>query len=259
VFNSPCRYYRFIIFGFLVLLSCNIHRDNILDPKNPNSYCPKKVMVEAFVNTENSFPYNEYMLSALDSLSKLYPDMLRIVEYHRNTSHDTSSYHLTENELLYQHYLNGFGSSLEGVPDVFINGIGLRVQGASSMQAVLFRLQQAILTVISANSLFMLEMTYEKSDDKITPKVTLARLGSDDAKDVLIKAVLTARIDEANHKRVVQGSVKSSEIPTLEHGEVKIYSLSEFILDMSLVYDLAVYITDKQEYHIYQCCGLTVE
>lgn len=247
---------------FVVLLlwtACNIPRDNVLDPKNPDSYCPRKTIIEAFVNTGNPFSYNQYMLSALDSLSQLYSDRLVIVEYHRNTDQYNDNYHINENELLYQHYLNATGSSLKGVPDVFINGVFQRVQGASSVHSALFRLQQAVLTEISANSHFTLELAYEITKGKLTPIVTLARLGSTDAREILLKAVLTSQIEEIYLKRVVRGSVKSSIIPILTHSEVKIYTLPELNINESFHNQLIVYITDQNERTILQCESIAVE
>lgn len=260
--DSGLRFKRsllFILAVFMCVIGCNIPRDNVLDPKNPNSLCLRKITIEAFVNTNNPYPYNQYMLSALDSLLKLYPGRLVVAEYHRNTEQDTSEFHLNENELLYQHYLDAVGSSLKGVPDVFINGVENRVQGASSVQSALLRLQQVILSEMTKNSHFTIELSYQLESGRLKPEATLARLGSEDAENILLKAVLVSRMDEDVHKRVVRGGVKSSVIPALARGEIETFTLPEIPMDESVFNRLIVYVTDQNEQSIYQCESIEVE
>ena len=104
-FMSHFRKIAVSVIPFLFILRCSIPRDNILDPENPDSYRSHQIMIEAFVNTENPYPYNGYMLGALDSLLHLYKNQLFVAEYHRNTEDYPSDYHLAENEILYQTYL----------------------------------------------------------------------------------------------------------------------------------------------------------
>lgn len=260
--GSGLRFKRsllFIVGVFMCVTRCNIPRDNVLDPKNPNSLRPRKITIEAFVNTNNPYPYNQYMLGALDSLLKLYHDRVVVAEYHRNTEQDTSEFHLNENELLYLHYLDAVGSSLKGVPDVFINGVDNRIQGASSVQSALFRLQQVILSEMTKNSHFTIELSYQLDSGRLKPEATLARLGSKDVKNILLKAVLVSRMDEVYHKRVVCGSVKSSVIPAFAHGEIKTFTLPELSVDESVFNRLIVYVTDQKEQSIYQCESIEVE
>ncbi|MCK4754801.1 MAG: hypothetical protein KAS58_06175, partial [Calditrichia bacterium] len=68
----------------VILISCkDIPRDNVLDPKNPDSYRAQVISLEAFVNTENDQMYNEYMLSALQTIVNRYPGKLILLQYHR--------------------------------------------------------------------------------------------------------------------------------------------------------------------------------
>jgi len=253
-FRFPFRLLTLFPILAVQAISCgDIPRDNPLDPKNPEGFRERKVMVEAFVNTENPLPYNHDMLAALDSLKTFYPNRIVIAEFHRNTKEYADRYHLNENELLYNNYLTALGSNLKGVPDVFINGIDSRVQGASGIQSALFRLQEKILPKLSTNCYFTLEVSYLKNGGKITPKVTLARLGRKDATSIVLRAVLIARINESDLRRVVRGSARSGTISRLAHGESRTVTLPELSLDISFPNRLIIIVTDKNEREIFQC------
>jgi hypothetical protein len=243
---------------FLFILRCNIPRDNILDPQNPDSYQSHRIMIEAFVNTENPYPYNGYMLSALDSLLQLYKNQLFIAEYHRDTEDYQSDYQLVENEILYQTYLESLDASLKGVPDVFIDGVEGRVQGASSVSSALFRLQEAILLRLSHISHFAIEIDYRIENGRLTPLVTIARLGSGDASDLIIKAVLVSKIDNGYHKRVVRRSVEGLDISLLKHGETEKQTLPEIQLNGESDNRLIVYVAGKNDHIIYQSASLQI-
>lgn len=245
---------------FLLCLACgNISRDNILDPKNPESARPLRILVEAFVNTENSFEYNQFMLSALDSLMSIYNQRLSIVEYHRNTQDHASDYHLNESELLYQKYLDSIGVNNKGVPDVFINGADIRVQGASSVASALFRLQQALTPVLTQQGLFTIEMSFVRNNNQVIPEITLARLGSSDAQDILVKGVLISQLDQPYHLRVVQEVQRSQVIDRLQHGEQETFTLPEMDVDLSKTNWLVVSVTDEDEVVVYQSEMIRIE
>ena len=98
-----------VVLSVIVFISCkDIPRDNVLDPKNPDSYRAQVIALEAFVNTENDQMYNEYMLSALGTIVDRYPGKLVLMQYHRNTINFTDSLAIPENEILYEQYLNTF-------------------------------------------------------------------------------------------------------------------------------------------------------
>ena len=161
--------YALCVFLVLIIFQCeDIPRDNVLDPKNPDSIIQHKIMIEAFVNTNNPSSVNEYALQALDSLSMLYADRLLIAEYHRNTAEYNDPYHLDKGELLYQHYISQF-DNVKGVPDIFINGSNQRIQGASSASFSLFRLEAALAGEISQNSYFLIDVEYTEDNNQIRP------------------------------------------------------------------------------------------
>jgi hypothetical protein len=244
----------------LLGLACGkIPRDNVLDPKNPDSIGDQLVLVEAFVNTNNPHSYNEYMLTALDSLEAIYSGDIVIAEYHRNTiQYVDSLYHLDQSELLYQLYLEASEASLKAVPDVFVNGIRRRIQGASSVSTALFRLQEAVSLEASNVTHFTLELSAWIDGDRLKPEVTIARLGTRDIEDIYIKGVLVIDTGEQNFRHVVRNVVKSSLIPHLRHGDIETISLAELPYFPSHTNTLICYITNKDETQVLQCVSLSI-
>lgn len=243
----------------LLALSCSdLPHDNVLDPKNPHSIAPQKVMIEAFVNTNNPLTVNQYALQALDSLSILYGDRIVIAEYHRNTTNFTDPYHLEKNELLYQHYVSQF-DNLKAVPDIFINGTSQRVQGASSTSYSLFRLEQALTDEIVRNSYYLMELNYSRSGSTIYPRIHLARLGNQTARSIVIKAVVVSHVATPMLERVVRGSVESNVISALSAGEQRELELPEMNINLNFDNTLIVYITDSAANIIYQCGSLGID
>ena len=84
----------------------DIERDNILDPKNPNSFRPHVVTVEAFVNTSPELPYNynDIMLEALEQLKTIYAAKIIVSHYHRDVQEYKDNYALFESDQLYDKY-----------------------------------------------------------------------------------------------------------------------------------------------------------
>jgi hypothetical protein len=208
----------------------DIDRDNILDPKNPASERPQIITVEAFVNTTDSIfnDYNRHLLLALNDFKADYNEKITIAEHHRkiNNQYD-DGYVLINSEILYDNYFQGFANGIKGVPDVFINGIEARVQGASSPASVLFRLQQAIDSLVSKNSFFTIEPDIIKDGNEYNISATIARLGSTDAEDILLKAIITTEFDNNLHQRVVTEILKSQVISKFANGEIKEVNLGD--------------------------------
>ena len=236
----------------LAWTGCDIPHDNPLDPMNPASARPAKIMIEAFVNLRTGFPYDEYMVDALDSLAALYPDLVVIAEYHKNVQNFLTPYHRDENEVLYRHYLDAIGSNLKGLPDVFINGTESRIQGAADKASAFFRLQQCVIARASAVGHFSIEIAAAVAGNQVTPQVTLARLGNSDAENLRVKAVLVSRIASPRYTRVVTGAVSGTEIGRLTRGQILKISLPSMQADDSVPRELIAYVCDRDEKNIYQ-------
>jgi hypothetical protein len=249
------KFFKYFSLFLIVLFSCDdIERDNILDPKNPSSARPQIITVEAFVNTNDSIPnpFNDFLLIALDQLEDKYSDKLTIAEYHRSIlpkySDDLA---INANEILYNTYFQGINSGIKGVPDVYINGIAARVQGASSIASVLFRLEEALNPFLSQNSYFTIEpsITDDGSNFKISTK--LAKLGSTDKENLLIKAIITSVFDDFLHQRVVKEIFRSQKIDKISNGETIEVTLGEYPME-KMKLKVVFIITSEDELEVYQ-------
>jgi len=255
------KYLTYFVTLFILLLSCeDIERDNILDPKNPASERPQTVTVEAFVNTNDSLiqinPYNEYLLDALDQLESIYGDRISITEYHRSILPDyPDSLTSNENEILYGNYYDYFFSlnsnAIKGVPDVYINGTEARVQGASSQSTVLFRLQQVLDPMMSQNGYFTIEPNITEDGNEFNISAKIARLGSTNAEDIIVKAVVISKFDNSIHKRVVTDYLKSQEISNISNGEAKEINIGE-VSATQIETDVIFMITSVDELQVFQ-------
>ena len=209
--------YIYIIFVCFLFVSCDdIPRVNILDPNNPDSKRSQIVAVEAFVNTNNSFDYNEWILEALDELENRHKDDITIAEYHRTVDIYSDDYHHPENDILHDLYS---GDDPKGVPDVFINGIAARVTGASSITNALSRLESALNPFLVQTSFFTIEPEVKRNDNQISISTTVARLGSESSSDILIKVIVIEKIDDQHLKRVVREIFSSDIITRLDNGK----------------------------------------
>jgi hypothetical protein len=220
-----------VIFSITLILSCkDIPRDNILDPKNPNSYRAQVIALEAFVNTQNDQMYNEYMLFGLKTILERYPGKLILMQYHRNSTYFTDSLAIPENELLYEQYLENF-DDLKGVPDVFINGTVDRIKGASSVEGAVERIDNAIQRLLIENSFFTIEPTVKRNNLTVSLSAKIARLGTGISSDIIVRATITERIDSGIYSRVVRYMENSNLIPRIESGAQKEIKFSDFIVN----------------------------
>ncbi|RMF57685.1 MAG: hypothetical protein D6748_10645 [Calditrichaeota bacterium] len=255
-FNHPrfLFFYQLSLIGLFALFftGCeDIPRDNPLDPRNPNSIREHKVLVEAFVNTSNPFNYNEVALEALDSLVSYNSEQMIIVEYHRNSRDYSDPYHLPENDALYQSYLSIYGG-ISGMPDVFFDVQGARVQGASTVANSFRRFSNALSGLLNQNSEYALEIHYEKNGNLIRPKITLAKLGTTDGQDLQIRAILIAQIDNSFLKRVVR-DYSSLTVATLPHGRYDSFNLPGLtIREPQQPHALVAVVSDRSGLVIYQ-------
>jgi hypothetical protein len=256
--------FRFIAVFFLVLcyfLSCDdLPRDNLLDPKNPNSYRDHMVSIEAFVNTNNDTLFNEYMLSALATIEERYPGEVNIAHYHRDTRDYEDSLAILpnpESEFLYESYINLFDSQ-KGVPDVFINGSTERIKGASSVASALERIEDAIQPLLIMNSLFTIEPVVSRQGDRISFSARIARLGSKPINNILLRAVLVERVDNELYRSVVRHIEASNLIPNLGAGEQKEVEFSAFNYNTTSELSIIFTIVENETMIIHQSIEVSI-
>ncbi len=249
---SIFRIFAVFCFSVVILISCkDIPRDNVLDPKNPDSYRAQVISLEAFVNTDNGQQYNQYMLSALKTIVERYPGKLTFAQYHRNVGSFEDSLEIIENENLYEQYVNQF-DGLKGVPDVFINGSVYRVKGASSVEAAIERIDTAIQPLLIENTFFTIEPTVTRSNSKISISTKIARLGSESISDIIVRATVTEQIDSGLYTRVVRYMKNSNLIPRLQPGEQKEIKYSDFPIELSADYQVIFTVTSNQSLIVHQ-------
>jgi hypothetical protein len=248
------KYLKYFLFLIVLFISCDdIERDNILDPKNPSSERPQIITIEAFVNTAANVPnaLNDTLLMALTQINNSYNDKISILEYHRNTTNFNDSLFYNKNESLYNIYTGGVN---KGVPDVFINGTAARIQGASTVRNSVFRIEEALQSLLVNTSYFTIEPNITQSNNEINVSLKVAKLGSTDALNVLVKAVVLYRIDNYLLKRVVYGIGKSTIISEFNNGEIKDIIIDPIDLAPFQYDDISVIcmVTSEDEKSIYQ-------
>jgi hypothetical protein len=247
------RYILLLISSCIIFNACqDIPRDNVLDPKNPESSTRQILAVEAFVNTNNELSYNQNMLNALDLLDEKYPDKLTIMQYHRHVGPNLDSLHEDLNEILYDSYVNEYQAGSKGVPDVFINGSATRIQGATSVANALFRLEEAIQPLLVQNGYFTLELKLSRNNSEVTFSAKIARLGSSPIDNILVKALIVENIDNQLHKRVVRDMQKSSVISNMSPGEIKEINFDSYQDSSNSDLKFVCIVTSEDELNIYQ-------
>ena len=238
----------------LIFFQCNdLPRDNVLDPGNPNSYQSSVILVEAFVNTNNPFPYNEWALQALDSLEVIYGSKIVIVEYHRDTQEFSDPYSQPLIvEPLYEKYVQNSVIKTKGVPDIFINGYKNRIQGASSVESVLSRVNTVLSSETGLNNYFTLEPTdIVLGDNQLRISCKIARLGNQSASNLLLRAILVKRINSQALKRVAIHIVKTEQISKMEAGDIRTIDFEPIVI--SQVPDFIILsVTSANELVVYQ-------
>ena len=258
-FQSASKYWLKLGIVLIFLIACkDIPRDNILDPKNPDSYRSQIISLEAFVNTENDQMYNEYMLSALNTIVNRYPGRLILAQYHRNTTFYTDSLAIPENETLYEQYIHTY-DDLKGVPDVFINGSDCRIKGASSIDSAIDRIDEAIQTLLIKNSYFTIEPTVVRDNSKISLSTKIARLGSDSASDIIVRATVTEQLDSGIYTRVVRHMETSNLIPRLQPGEQKEIKFSDVQINTNANLQVLFYVKSNQSLIVSQSIEVVVD
>lgn len=255
IFN---HHFLFVPLVFLVFSCDDILRDNPLDPKNPNSYRPTTISIEAFVNTQNDDAFNQYMLSALSIIEQRYPGKVAIAHYHRNVG-DTypDSLAIPANEILYTQYVNNFDGQ-KGVPDVFINGVAKRIKGASSAETALERLDNALQPMLVENSFYTIEPEVTKSGSKLIVSVVIARLGSELAEDILVRAILVDKRASEPGSPVVKQIEISNLIPSIEPGEQREIQFSDFYLIPGADLSMLFMISSSENYLVEQAIEVGV-
>lgn len=204
----------------------DLPRDNLLDPKNEDSYSESPVLIEAFVNTAyTEVNYNFWSLEALNDIEAFYQERVLIVEYHRDIRAGDSTYRdpfsNSKYDDLQQEYVNAAGSAPRALPDIYLNGDRGRVLGASSAVSVYNRLSPLLAELADEKSEYTLEIDLNTTGNNINIHYRLARLGNRAATDLRLNLIFVKDHGSEYSKRVVQkvNFPFAEEIDNIEAGE----------------------------------------
>ncbi len=219
--------WRRTIFLFLIFVfSCaDLERDNILDPKNPNSKVERINLAEIFVNDSTGYPYCEHALQALDEIRDMeqYNDNLLVLEYHVESEKWNDPFEIEGALQRYHRYVADPTS--RGIPDVFFNGAENRVQGATS-ENVKNRYLETLGNFTETDAFFRLEGVKTIENDELQLDLQVARLGDRDAKDVLLQAIIIENLGVPLHRSVVRKILSPITISELTGGTVRSFTFS---------------------------------
>ena len=207
-----------VLVAVLVFLSAceDLERNNPLDPRNPRSERNRLILVEAFVN--DGTPFSSHALKALDTLSsRTAPGQVVIVEHHLPHPNFADAYALAESRDRY----HDLTATDLGVPDVFLNGTAVRVQGASNEANALLRYRNAIDAEAGKTAFFTIEAKKNVNGSALTVDVAIARLGSSDFGSFSVLAIAFEDLREAGHHRVTRKVFPRQNFSGLRAGERK--------------------------------------
>jgi len=215
IFQSLVAIFTILLFG-----NCaDLDRTNPLDPQNPDSKSTKIVLVEAFVSQGTGQPYNDYALQALDKLSQTYNSRAIIIEYHVQAVNGEDPLATENNLTRYHDYVPD--PQKRASPDVFFDGKGVNVQGASSSNIVYERYEEALTNALNSVSYVIIEPKAELLGNTFSIKVRVACLGSSAISNVTLYWVIIEDLDESGKHRIVRELLPVEAIGTLEPGEIK--------------------------------------
>ncbi|MBN2425286.1 MAG: hypothetical protein JXR46_13620 [Calditrichaceae bacterium] len=223
-----------ISFICIILAGCeDLKRDNLLDPKNEDSYTSGVVLVEAFVNLDHPTDYNKWAVQGLNQISANYKDKILIVQYHRNIKDYPDNYTTPgmsrSDSVLHQKYVKSSESKERVLPDIFVNGAFNRVSGASSVESVVSRVSAEINSVYREKNYFTIEPLISKySDLSYDVSCLVAGLGGRSLNDVKIKFIVVYDNGEMLGKRVAIELDCDNEIDYVEAGSFKEVNIGSF-------------------------------
>ncbi|MEJ2545154.1 MAG: hypothetical protein P8Y99_13890 [Calditrichaceae bacterium] len=198
--------FKLIVLIVLFAACSEINRDNLLDPKNPDSYSETPILIEAFVNT--AFEYDLYALEALNKLEDQFGDEINfeIIEYHRPHPLDSTSsdpYTVQKFSDLHTEYVNNY-DEIKAVPDIFFNGGQGMFRGAYDNVDYIYSKLTAILSDLAGQqSEYSIEVNLETSGNLLDIKYRLARLGDTEDSDLELYYCLIKDYDTPYTRKVV--------------------------------------------------------
>ena len=255
------RFVFSVFLGMTAVTGCkDIPRDNLLDPKNPNSLREQTVLIEAFVNTnedlEDSVAYNQNMLSALKNLKNEYDGKVLLTVHHRSLPAYPDILAINESEDIYRRYVGALEGAVKGVPDVFINALGARIQGATTAASAELRIGSVLQDFLIRNSYFTIEPAASFSGGTLRCTATIARLGTTPAYDILVKLYVLQNVDERWLSNAVREVRRSNLLPELQPGERREVDFGQITGLAQEPIRIVASVVSEDEFTVYQAVEL---
>jgi len=220
--------FKCLSFLFILVSCSDLPHDNLNDPKNEDSYTSPVILIESFVNAAHPGPYNQWALSSLQSVENTFGDDVVILEYHRDiTEPDTSYddiYNTVETQQLFTNLQNKYiGTSPvipRCVPDVFVNGSGIRISGTSSSTSLADRLSPEIDDLLQEKNYFTLEPSVVSSGQgNYQISCRIASLGNNSASDLSMRILFVKKYETDSANRAVMDMILSTPLADIDAGE----------------------------------------
>ncbi len=240
----------------LLLSACkDIARDNVLDPKNPDSFNQSVILIEAFVNTE--VHYSGWAVQSLSNLAATYGEDVVIAEYHRDLTGYPDDYNDSSTDLkftnLHDKYVGQNPDIPRSVPDVFINGHANRISGAADATSVNEQASGIVENLLSQKNYYKIEPIIENNGSgNLSISCRIARLGNKSANGLKVRAIFIKDHQLSDLNRVVMDMTLALQIADIESGGFKEVELGDFSLGTSPSYILIALLLEDER-TILQC------
>ena len=224
-----------LIFSLIILLLLNacddIARDNLLDPKNPDSFSRPVILIEAFVNTE--VEYSDWAVQGLSNLAAIYGEDIVIAEYHRDLDGNNDPYDdsttVEKFKNLHTKYV-GQNPIQRAIPDVFINGADNRIPGASDANSVNEQASGIVENLLTQKNYYRIEPAIESNGGDISVSCRIARLGNESAEGLKLRLIFIKDYQQQYLNRVVMDMTLAEQVPDIERGGYEEIDLGSFSL-----------------------------
>jgi hypothetical protein len=174
------------------------------------------VFVEAFINAAT--PFSAFAMTAIDSLALAFPSQqVVIVEYHLTSATFPDASASPANLDRYKNLT----ATTPAVPDVFFNGVGQRVQGASNAATALLRYRRAAQNEIDKIAHFTIEANKTISATSLAVEANIARLGNENFENFSVGAIVWEDLGAAGHHHVVRKILSPENFSGIAAGEKK--------------------------------------
>ena len=224
---------------FIFFLSCaDLERDNLLDPRNPDSYSATVPLIEAFVNLAHPSPYNAWAIQSLNALDAQFGRQINIVEYHRDLQIDSITYDDPYNDSdqqafflqLQTRYVQLWPDLPRVLPDVYLNGAASRFSGAYNANSLKSAMESAISELIAQKNDYILEIESKRESGLVTVNCLVARLGNEADQNLRLRVLFVKKatfqtltlnyVVKMSWPSILIDKIKAGQYQTIEAGQI---------------------------------------